>query len=165
MATLDYTADGVAGASPPTQFMGGRSKRVDMYRRLKVSDIIAADATMTSNGYIAADDIIQALHVGIGFRFETAIFRVITVTTNACNVEVGVAGGAEALASMDLDGSAGDTTTTIETDSWAGGKVFTAADTIDCQFITANVTDGEFELFVTGTQIVLGLTTDFTTGA
>lgn len=165
MPTLDYTGDAVAGAHPPTRFEGGRSKRVDMYRRLKVSDIIAADATMAAAGYIAADDIIQCIHAPIGFRFEGAIFRVITVTTNACNVEVGVAGGAEAIASMDLDGSAGDATSTIESDSWAGGKIFTAADTIDCQFITANVTDGEFELFVWGTQIVVGLTTDFTTGA
>ena len=165
MATLDYTGDAAAGAVPPNQFEGARSGRVDMYRRLKAADIIAADADMTTNGYITADDIIQALHIPIGFIFEGCAVRVITPSTNACNVEVGTNGNAEALASMDIDGTAGVITATITTDSWAHGKCFYAADTIDVQYITANCTDGEIELFVWGTQLLLGLTTDFTTGA
>jgi len=165
MATLDFTGDAVAGAHPPTRFEGGRSKRVDMYRRLKISDIIAADATMTTNGYITANDVIEAIHAPIGFWFEGALIRIITSCTASVNVEVGLDGGAEAIASFDVDGSAGAAKATATGDTWAHGKYFAAADTIDVQFITANCVVGELELFVWGTQLVLGLTTDFTTGA
>lgn len=160
MATLDYTGDAVAGAVGPSSYVGPRASRVELYRRLNVTTIIAADTTMTSNGYIAADDIIQALHVPIGFHFEKAMVRIITPTTNAVNVEVGLNGGAEAIASFDIDGTAGDVLATATGDSWAHGKVFTAADTIDVQFITANADDGIIELFVTGTQYIVGTTTD-----
>ncbi len=165
MTTLDFTGDAVAGAHPPTRFEGGRSKRVDMYRRLDIPTIIAASTTMTSNGYIASDDIIQAIHVPIGFWFEGALIRIITSCTTSVNVEVGLAGGAEAIASFDVDGSAGVSAATLTGATWNHGKYFAAADTIDVEFITANCVIGLLELFVWGTQLVLGLTTDFTTGA
>ena len=155
MATLDYTGSSVAGALPPNVY-AANAYFAPLYRRLVVADIIAADTTMTSNGYITADDIIQAIHVSIGFAFLKAALRIITACTTSVNCEVGLAGGAEAIASMDVDGTAGTITTTIETDSWAGGKVFYANDTIDVQFITANCVVGDLELFVLGHQLVLG---------
>lgn len=153
MATLDYTGSAAAGAVIPLE-----EKAVEghLYRRLKVADIIAADTTMTANGYITADDIIQAIHVPAGFVFDKAVIRIITACTASVNVEVGVAGGAEAIASFDADGTAGTCGVTIETDSWAGGKVFTSNDTIDVQFITANCATGELELWVFGKQLSLG---------
>jgi len=153
MATLDYTGDG--GGYAPCSVLSA-APLVCYYRRLLVSAIIAADSTMTSNGYIATDDIIQAIDIPIGFAFNKAILRIITAHTASVNAEVGLAGGAEAVASMDMDGAAGTTTTTIETDSFAGGKYFAAADTIDVQYITANCLTGEAELFVVGHQCVLG---------
>lgn len=155
MATLDYTGDSVAGSGVPNEFIA-KAIPVTLYRRLKVADIIAADTTMTTNGYITADDIIQALHVNEGFVFDKAVIRIITACTADVNVEVGLNGGAEAIASFDADGAAGACGVTIETDSFAGGKVFTANDTIDVQFITANCLVGELELFVFGKQLVLG---------
>ena len=156
MATLDYTGDG--GTRPPNVYSQPNANIKDAfyYRRLKVADIIAADADMTSNGYITANDIIQAIDVPIGFKFECAVIRIITACTADVNVEVGLAGGAEAIASFDADGSAGACACTIETDSWAGGKIFTSADTIDVQFITANCATGELELFVWGKLLTLG---------
>lgn len=165
MPTYDYTGDAVAGAHPPTRYEGGRSARVDLYKRLKVSEIIASDAQMVSDGYIASDDIIQAIHVPIGFLFQGALVRIITPCTATVDVEVGVVGGAEAIAAFDADGSVGAAKATADDASWEHGKYFASADTIDVQFITANCLVGELELFVWGTQIVIGLTTDFTTGA
>lgn len=153
MATLDYTGSAVAGAGIPLEHF---AREGHFYRRLKVSDIIAADDTMTSNGYITANDIIQAIHVPAGFVFDKAVIRIITACTASVNVEVGLAGGAEAIASFDADGAAGTCSATIETDSWAGGKVFTSNDTIDVQFITANCATGELELWVFGKQLELG---------
>jgi len=153
MATLDYTGSAAAGAGLPIDL---NAREGHFYRRLKVTDIIAADTTMTTNGYIAANDIIQAIHVPAGFAFDRAILRIITACTASVNVEVGLAGGAEAIASSDVDAAAGTIYSTIETDSWAGGKVFSSADTIDVQFITANCATGELELWVFGKQLVLG---------
>jgi len=154
MATLNYTGDGSGTGGPDPHWM--KAQPVCFYRRLTVATIIAADATMTTNGYITIADVIQAIDIPIGFVFEKAMIRIITATTNACNCEVGLAGGAEAIASFDLDGTAGTCATTIETDSWSNGKVFYAADTIDVEIIMANATDGDFELFVFGWLCQLG---------
>lgn len=153
MATLDYTGDGGTAAS---HSFSAAAKNVVFYRRLTVADIIASDSTMTSNEYIAADDIIQAIDVPAGFVFDKAVIRIITACTTNVNVEVGDAGGAEAIASFDVDGTAGTCKATAETDSWAGGKVFTSADTIDVQFITANCAAGDLELWVFGKVLTLG---------
>lgn len=153
MALLDYTGSAAAGAQLALEHY---AREGHMYRRLKTTDIIAADTTMTTNGYITADDIIQAIQVAAGFVFDKAVIRIITACTANVNVEVGDNGGAEAIASFDADGTAGTCSATIETDSWAGGKVFTSNDTIDVQYITANCVVGELELWVCGKQLVLG---------
>ena len=51
MPTLDFTGSSVAGAYPQSLFHqpGGP---VVLKRRMVVADIIAADTTMTTNGYI-----------------------------------------------------------------------------------------------------------------
>jgi len=153
MATIDYTGDG--GAYAPNMF-ASKAPLVCFYRRLKVADIIASNALMTTNGYIAADDIVQALDIPIGFVLDKAILRIITAHTADVNAEVGVAGGAEMIASMDMDGAAGVITASLTGDSYAHGKCFYAADTIDIQYITANCVVGESELFVLGHMLVLG---------
>lgn len=157
MATLDYTGSSAAGASVPESF-AAHAHRTVLYRRLTVADIIAADATMTTNAYIAADDIIQALHVTNGFSFDYAVLRIITAGTATGTFEVGLAGGAECLGStpLALDGTAGTCYRTIEADSYDLGHIFTANDTIDFQVGTANIAAGDFELFVFGAQLVLG---------
>jgi hypothetical protein len=160
MATLDFTGDAVAGAPAPNETVQ-KVKPACLHRQFKVADIIAADATMTTNGYIAADDIIQLLHVPAGFVAEAAVLRVITAGTASVTFEVGLAGGAELLGSTPLaaDATAGTCYKTIEADSYDLGHVFTANDTIDFQPGTANLATGEFELFVFGKQLVLGSAT------
>ena len=154
MATLDYTGDGGTSARDP---LSAPAKDVVYYRRLYVADIIAADATMTSNGFFTADDIIQAIDIPIGFVFRHAVLRIITACTTAVNVEVGLAGGVEAIASFDVDGTAGTTANTISTDTWStAGYVCETADTIDVEFTTANCEEGELELWVFGKMLQVG---------
>lgn len=155
MATLDYTGDG--GSRPPNPF-NQKAQPVVLYRRLKIADIIAADPTMTANGYIAANDIIEALDVPAGFLFERAVLRVITPCTATVTVEVGLAGGAEMIGStpVDVNAAAGTAYVTIEADSYDLGHFFAAADTIDLQFLIANCLVGDLELFVFGQLLQLG---------
>lgn len=155
MATIDYTGSSVAGALVPESF-SAHAHRVVLYRRLTVADIIASDATMTTNGYITADDIVKCLHVGNGFLAERALIRIITAHTATVQCEVGIAGGAELIAANLLDAAAGTCYTTISTDSYADGHIFVAADTLDIQYLVANVVVGDSELFVWGSQLVLG---------
>lgn len=160
MATLAFLGSAAPTSKPPHGF-AAKARDVVLHRQFKVADIIAADATMTTNGYIAANDIIQLLPVTAGFVAESAILRIITAGTASVTFEVGLAGGAELLGSTPLaaDGTAGTCYKTIEADSYDLGHVFTAADTIDIQFGTANVVVGEFELWVFGRQLVLGSAT------
>jgi hypothetical protein len=151
MPTLDYTGSAVAGAQPDSLFhqKGGA---VVLHRRMKVSDIIAADTTMTTNGYIAADDIVQALHVPKGFSVDYGVIHILTACTATVTLEVGLAGGAELIGStpVAMDAAAGTWYRTVEADSYDLGHVFDANDTIDCQFLIANCAVGDFELFVVG---------------
>jgi hypothetical protein len=119
---------------------------------MKVSEIIAADSTMTTNGYIATNDIIQSLHVPEGFSFDYCAVQIITACTASVTLEVGVAGGAEMLGStpVDIAAAAGTWYRTVEGDSYDLGHVFADDDTIDCQFLIANCAVGDFDLFIVG---------------
>jgi len=151
MPTLDYTGSAAAGAMP-VSFFHQKAAPTVLHRRLKVSDIIAADATMTTNGYIALNDIIQAIHVPIGFSLDYGVLRIITAHTATVTAEVGLGGGAEIIGStpVDMAAAAGTCYRTVEADSYDLGHVFTAADTIDIQYLIANVVVGDSELFVMG---------------
>ena len=157
MATLAYLGDATTASHPPNPF-AAKGKEVCLYRRLAVADIIAADATMTTNGYIAANDIIQAIPVQAGFFATLAILRIITAGTTSVTAEVGLAGGAELIGStpVAMDAAANTAYGTIEADSYDLGHYFSAADTIDFQIGGANCAVGDFELFVFGKQLVLG---------
>lgn len=157
MATLNYTL-GAAGAPPPNQF-AGHAFYAPLYRRLTVADIIAADTTMTTNGYIAANDIILAINVGPGYSANYAVLRIITAHTATVACDVGIGGGGEefiAAAQAVMSGTAGSVFRTLEAQSYDLGHVFTAADTIDVQYTVANCLVGDAELFVIGDQLILG---------
>lgn len=151
MATLDYTGSAVAGAQPDS-FFHQKGGPVVLHRRLKVSDIIAADTTMTTNGYIATNDIVKCLHVPKGFSFDYCALHILTACTATVTLEVGLAGGAEALGSTPVDAAAAAGTwyRTIEADTYDLGHVFAANDTIDMQFLIADCVIGDMELFVVG---------------
>lgn len=149
MATLDYTGDSVAGAGVPNSFIS-KGKPAILYRRLNVPDIIAADSTMTTNGYITADDIIQAIHIKDNFFAKRALVKIVTACTASVDIDVGLAGGDEFLATFSVDGAAGTWDYTTDSDTYENGIMFTANDTIDVQFKTANCAAGCIDLYVEG---------------
>jgi hypothetical protein len=157
MATIDYTGSSVTTAPPPCPHNQMGHPAV-LYRRLNVADIIASNATMTANGYITADDIVQAIHIPVGFFFQHALWRIITPCTATVQLEVGLAGGAEAVAANLADAAAGIVYTTITSDTYGDGDgfYFKTADTIDVQFTVANCVVGDVELFVIGYMLELG---------
>ena len=154
MPTLDFTGSSVAGAYTPSLFhqAGGP---VVLHRRMSVANIIAADTTMTTNGYIATNDIIQALHVPEGFSLNYGAIQIITPCTATVTLEVGLAGGAEVIGSTPVDAAAAAGTwyRTIEADGYDLGHVFADNDTIDVQFLIANCLVGDFDLFIVGDML------------
>jgi hypothetical protein len=151
MANLDFTGSSVAGAHTPS-FFNQNGGPVVLHRRMKVSEIIAADTTMTSNGYIAANDIIYALHVPEGFSFDYCAVQIITPCTASVTLEIGLAGGAEMLGSGSeaADAAAGTWYRTLEGDAYDMGYIFPDNDTVDVQFLVANCAVGDFDLFIVG---------------
>jgi hypothetical protein len=154
MANLDYTGSSAAGAYPESMFHQKGGYTV-LHRRMKVSEIIAADATMTTNGYIATNDVIYALHVPEGFSFNDCAIQIITPCTASVTVDVGLAGGAEMLGSGSeaLDAAAGTWYRTLDADTYDFGHIFADNDTVDVQFKSANCAVGDFDLFVVGEML------------
>lgn len=154
MATLDYTAS-PAGA-PPSHL--AHHKFVVLERRLKASDIIAADTTMTANEKISAGDIVQAIDVPAGFIFLGSALYQVTAEGAAETVDIGIAGGDEIQDGASDNQTAGDAVLTLVGDDWGPDNVtgyfFSAADTIDVKYVS-DTTTADMVLYVWG--IVLNL--------
>lgn len=148
MATLDYTGDG--SAVIPNLREG---KLVLLKKTLKVADIIAADATMTANGYITAADVIQAIDVPAGFCFLNYWLVTITAGTAGGTANIGIAGSTEIDSAVALDSTAGTIAYLVVGDTWGGTSYdshpFESADTIDFTTV-ANLAAGEWDLYVMG---------------
>ena len=153
VATLDYTGDSGTAPNDPHSAM---SKDVVLHKRLKATTIWASDTTMAALEHIPQNDILQVFHIPAGFVIEFCVCRIITASTDAADIEVGLAGTAVGIAAMGLDGTAGDATCTIDSDDWFDPIYVSAADTIDVQYIDADVHDGEVELWVFGKQLNIG---------
>ena len=158
MATLDYTGSSVAGAMPPNPF-GAHAFLTHLYRRLTVSDIIAADTTYTTNSAITDGDILQCIHVAAGFAVVAVgcFIRVIVAGTTSLDGDWGLAGGTELGGAEALDSAADTVIPALPADTWGvTPKVFTSNDTIDLELKTAAAAAGDFEMFITGIQLILG---------
>jgi hypothetical protein len=123
-------------------------------KTLKVADIIAANATLTTNGEIGAGDVIRAIQLPPKFIVMGSILDIRVAGTAANTVDIGVAGGDEL-----QDGAAISSVTVLSTllgDDWGTAtlwpKVLTTADTIDVTFVAAE-TVGEFDLYVFGIDL------------
>jgi hypothetical protein len=143
MPTLDYTK---GGSSTGTAIQWSAVKNTAIVSiRLNVADIIAQDATMTANGYIAANDVIQIMnwptrHVPTMCALETK-----TAGTASSTADIGIAGGQELGAAYALDATAG----TLETNSVADGSIddlFAGADTLDFEVLVANLLVGDYRV-------------------
>ena len=121
-----------------------------------VSEIIASNATLTTNAKITAADIIQLWDVPVDTVITHAVFEVVVAGSAGGTADIGLAGGTEFFAATALDAAAG-TQTIFAVSAGYGpdnvtGKVFTATDTIDMQFI-ADETVGSFILHIAGFMI------------
>lgn len=166
MATLNYTG-GSAGAPPPNVF-SQHAVNVTLYKRVTVADVIAADATMTTNNLITDADIIHILHASAGLCINHAISRVITTTATGdwdwgdylvstgavidddgfdAAVDASAAAGTVVLADGDYLPAAGPLT-----------RIYTANSYISLTLETANMANdgGDMEFFLMGWQLLLG---------
>jgi len=146
MPTYDYTGDG--DGSIQSEFF---RKSVLMKRAMKTVDIVASDTTLTTNGVIAAADVIQCIDIPAGFVFTNGYIKSVEVEVGAHTVDVGVAGSNEVFTNYDMTTAVG--TITLMNSGWLkttlSGYCFSAADTIDATY--DHETDGgEWYLYIGG---------------
>jgi hypothetical protein len=158
MTTYAFLGDAAATSKPPHMF-AAKAHPVVLHRQFKVADIIASNATLTTNGYITADDIVTLLPMIDGLSLDKVILRVITAGTASVTADVGLAGGAEMIADAALDAAAGTRYRTTESETYDMGVEVAATDTLDIQFKVANIATGEFEIFAIGHMLKLGSAT------
>lgn len=148
MGTYDYTGDG--NGSIHGEFF---RKSVLMKREMKVSDIIASDTTLTTNGVIAAADVIQFIDVPAGFILTNFFVKTITAEGASLTADFGIAGSTELASNFDLNQSANSITLLAVSASWGAdnvmGYAFESADTIDMTF-DAETDAGEWHVYIAG---------------
>ena len=150
MPTLDYTLGGSSSAAA-VQWRDIKNT-FNVSIRFNVADIIAADATMTANSYIAANDVIQVMHWPARHVPTMSFWETITAGTATSTVDIGLAGGQELDAGVALDAAAG----TLVVGSVADGSIddfFAGADTLDCEVLLANLLIGDYRLHVQGSRL------------
>jgi hypothetical protein len=148
MGTYDYA---IGNTAPKWNDVG---RLIRLQQVMNSAAIIASNATLTAAGLIAANDIIQCINVPAGFVVLHVGVHISTVGTTGSTVDIGLAGGTEVVAALDVATATGYAV--IEKDATWGwdntSKLFTAADTIDVQYLQ-NETVGQFTLTVTGYQL------------
>jgi len=147
MGTYDYA---IGNTAPKWDDVG---QLIRLQQVMNSAAIIASNATLTTNAKITANDIIECINVPAGFVVLSVGVNVTTAGTAGSTVDIGLAGGAEVVAALDVVTTG---YTVIEHDvTWgwdATSKLFTDADTIDVQYL-ADETVGQFTLTVIGYQL------------
>ena len=121
-----------------------------------VSEIIASDATLTTNGYITIADIIQLWDVPDNMIMLPGLGSLLIVVAGTASAtgNFGIAGSTELFSAAALDGTAGTIYEVADDATWGtdnyGGYGFEATDTIDLTVGGANLAAGSFILFLPG---------------
>jgi len=153
MPTYDYTGDGNVTDLQENFTRNGYLLKIPV----KVSDIIASDTTLTTNGVIAAADVIEIVDIPIGFVFENCFVRTVTPEGAALTADIGIAGSTEIFSNLSLNSAAGSIDIMAVGASWGAdnvmGYAFTAADTIDFTF-DAETDAGEWTVFIKGQMLI-----------
>ena len=166
MTTLNYTG-GSAGAPPPNVF-AQHAFNVTLYKRVTVADVIAADATLTTNDQIADGDIIHILHASPGLCINHGLSRVITTTATGdwdigdytvstaavvdkdgydVAVNASAAAGTVVIADGDYLPAAGPLTRIYLVNSYI---------TLECETAVMPNDGGDMEFFFMGWQVLFG---------
>ena len=147
MGTYDYA---IGNTAPKWDDVG---QLVRLQQVMNSAAIIASNATLTTAAKITANDIIQCINVPAGFVVLSVGVNVTTAGTAGSTVDIGLAGGSEVVAALNVVTTG---YTVIEKDvTWGWdntSKLFTTADTIDVQYL-ADETVGQFTLTVIGYQL------------
>jgi len=147
MATYDYA---IGNTTPKWNDVGTLIK---IQQVMNSVDIIASDTTLTTNEEIAANDIIQCINVPAGFVLLGGGVDVGTAGTAGSTVDIGLNGGTEFVAALDVVTTGYTAMETSATWGTAGtATVFAADDTIDIQYLQAE-TVGEFTVTIIGYQL------------
>jgi hypothetical protein len=156
MATYDYTGAPAGAPAPCPEMQGG--KIVVFKKRLSATDIIAWNATLTTNAKITAADVFQAIDVAPGFVFQGACVLSVTPEGAAETVDFGIAGSTEIASNYSDNQAAGTGTLMAVAAAWGPtnltGYFFSAADTIDAKY-DSDTTVADLVLYVWGYQLDL----------
>ena len=147
MGTYDYA---IGNTTPKWDDHGGL---IRLQQVMNAADIIASNATLTTAAKITANDIIQAINVPAGFVVLSVGVNVTTAGTAGGTVDIGLAGGSEVVAALDVVTTGYRVIAVAAT--WGfnnASKLFTADDTIDVQYL-ADETIGSFTITVVGYQL------------
>ena len=147
MGTYDYA---IGNTTPKWDDHGGL---IRLQQVMNAADIIASNATLTAAAKIMANDIIQAINVPAGFVALSVGVNVTTAGTAGGTVDIGLAGGSEVVAALDVVTTGYSVIAVAAT--WGfnnASKLFTADDTIDVQYL-ADETIGSFTITVVGYQL------------
>lgn len=148
MPTYDYTGDG--DGSIHSEFF---RKHCVLKREMKVADIIASNTTLTTNGVIAAADIIEMIDVPAAFVIENFVVKTVTAEGAALTADFGIDGGDELYDGFDLNQAAGTYTLITAAQDWGvdnvNGYVVAAANTLDMTFV-AETDAGEWHVWFAG---------------
>jgi len=147
MPTYNYE-DAPSGALMPAD---SKRHHVVLKKRMKTSEIVASDTTLTTNGVIAAGDVIEAVRMPVGLVVLPSAIKMVTPEGGTLTGDVGVAGGDELFDGANLNQAAGTIILTLVGDDWGPdnltGYDVETADTLDVTYV--NETDTvDFWLYV-----------------
>ena len=120
-----------------------------------VTEIIAANATLTANAKITASDVIQLwdIPVPVALLPGLASFKIVAPGTASNRANIGIGGSTEMWSAVALDSAAGTCTYVAHNATWGtdnyGSYTVTTTDTIDMTFVADEVT-GSFVIFLPG---------------
>lgn len=144
MATYDATkGGGVVEGLGWSAFKGASVISIE----LDFAAIIAADAALTTQTNIATSDVLKILNWPARLLPVIVATEVVTPTTAAATADLGLAGGQEGEAAIDLDATAGSIVTQSIADT-ALDALFAGGDTLDLEILTAAVTDGKLRIHI-----------------
>ena len=148
MPTYDFTKG--AGAIDHRSF--GKMFREKI--NIKVSEIIASNATLTANAKITAADVIQLWDIPADVvLLPGACLETVTAGSAGNTGDIGIAGGDEMFDGVSLAATAGTLQVNLVGDDWGVNSVtaksFTATDTLDMVFVADEIV-GEWNLYVIG---------------
>jgi hypothetical protein len=147
MGTYDYA---IGNTSPKWDDHGGL---IRLQQVMNSAAIIASNATLIAAAQITANDIIQCINVPAGFVILSVGINVTTAGTAGSTIDIGLAGGSEVVAAKDVVTTGYSVIEKDATWGWDNtSKLFTAADTIDVQYLQTE-TVGQFTLTVVGYQL------------